>query len=243
MHSMIPKSRLRTHAKGQNDHVDAWLISYADLITLLFMVFVILVSITSAKPNHSSVATRGEPEHPYLQHRSGSLELGTPFDEAYRIIAGIVATHQADQSIALEKTDHSVIIDLSVTKFFEQGSADIPLGQLPLLQLIANALKTHMVANSIIEVEGHTDDAPPIGSPFANDWELSSMRAARIASQLAQAGIDPTSLRATGYAGNHPLVPNKDLAGHDIAKNHERNQRMIIKLEMNPDLAPPKLIP
>jgi len=235
---MLPKSRVARPVNGQTDHIDAWLISYADLITLLFMVFVIFVSVSSAKSGSGTSASHGEPPHPILQKLSGTLALGTPFDETYRALSGIVTSNHADQDIAVEKTTHGVTIDLSVTQFFKPGSAEIPPEQLPLLHLIAQTLKEHMTGNNIIEVEGHTDDAPPENSPFANDWELSSMRAARITSQLADDGIDPASLRATGYAGNHPLVPNKDSAGHIIPRNKERNQRIIIRLESIPEVAP-----
>ena len=229
--SSRPKSTRRRHVKGQDDHVDAWLMSYADLITLKVMLFVIFVSISVSKHEHPSEFTRGELEHPYLQKESGTLALGTPYDEAYRTLLGIVLSGSADQHIAVEKTSHSLSIDISAVQFFDEGSADIPGGQLPLLKAIAHSLKVGTLIQDNIEVEGYTDDETLKKSKFANNWELASMRAARIVVLLAGEGIDPARLRATSYAGNHPVVPNKDAAGNPILENRKRNQRVVITVE------------
>src|SRR4051812_28542138 len=118
----FPKAKVKRHVKGQVDHVDAWLMSYADLITLLFMMFVIFVSISISHKDHTVSVSRGEPEHPYLKHLSGTLELGTPYDETYRTLVGLVVTNEADQHIAVEKSAHGVQVDMSSLYFFEPGT-------------------------------------------------------------------------------------------------------------------------
>lgn len=227
---MRPKTFIRKHAKGQDDHVDAWLMSYADLITLLFMLFAIFVSASVAKHGHPSLA-RGEPEHPYLQARSGTLALGTRFDEAYRTLAGTVTSFSADQYIAVEKIDRGITIDMSSLRFFARGSADIPTEQLPVLRALAQGLKNNLQDGDTIEVEGYTADEPVRNSPFANNWELSAMRAARITAVLIAEGVDPARLHTLSYADNHPLVPNVDARGNAIPDNRNRNQRVVIRVQ------------
>ena len=61
-----PRTFLQKHVKGQADHIDAWLISYADMITLLFIVVVIAIPVTMKKRNENPDAPRGEPVHPYF---------------------------------------------------------------------------------------------------------------------------------------------------------------------------------
>jgi len=228
---MLPKSHLRKHVKGQADHADAWLMSYADLITLLFMLFVIFVSVSVTKNSDSKVITHGEPEHPHFENRSGTLALGTKYDEAYRTLVGVVVTSQADQYIAVAKTERGITIDISASHFFDSGTADIPLYQLPVLKALLHTLKGRGLEGSVISVEGHTNDEPLRNSRFANNWELSAMRATQIVRMLIDDGMDPALLRAVSYGGNRPLVPNKDIAGTPISENRNRNQRIVIRVE------------
>lgn len=221
--SMLPgRSR---HIKGQADHVDAWLMSYADLITLLFMLFVILISISVQRQNQISGTHHGEPEHPAGLHKSGTLELGTPFDEAYRTLVGTVMSHDADQYVSLQKTGRGVSVDISAPRLFEDGSAVLSPQQLTFLRALAKTLKEHSAEHDAIEVEGHTDGGR------GNDWSLAALRAASIVELFQDEGLDPASLRATSYAGARPLVPNFDASGKPIADNQARNQRIIIRLE------------
>src|SRR4051812_27987024 len=110
--------RRRQMAAAPADHVDAWLMSYADLITLLFMLFVLLVSLTATKHDRLPGIPKGEKPHPYLSEHSSLLPLGNPHDKIERSLTGIVATASADQDVAVEKSGHGVWIDLSSVTFF-----------------------------------------------------------------------------------------------------------------------------
>jgi chemotaxis protein MotB len=230
MATLLPKPNGK-FTKGQDDHVDAWLMSYADLITLLFIFFAIFFSASLTKHNEITALTRGEPEHPYVKPHYGPLALGTAFDEMYTGVMGAVVAHNVDPYVAVEKTSHSLSIDLSSLKFFIPGTADIPSEQLPALKNVAQALKSSDLSNTTIEVEGYTDDSPLENSPYANSWELAAMRATRVVGILINEGIDPTHLRAMSYANNRPVVPNDDYQGKPIPENRSRNQRVVIKVE------------
>ena len=154
--------------------------SYADMITLLFMLFAVYVSLSASKHDHARPA--GEPPHPWVTEHFGMLPLGLPHDTIYASLTGIVFSNHADQSIAVEKTPRGVLLDLSAVQFFGYRSADIPADQLPLIKNIVHEFKTSMLPGDTIEVEAYTDNAPLENSPFANNWELSAMRAALPAS-------------------------------------------------------------
>jgi chemotaxis protein MotB len=215
----------RRHAKGQGDHVDALLMSYADLITLLFMMFVIFVSVSVSRNGNPLGLNRGEPPRPAGQKTSGTLELNTPFDEAYRMLVGFVVSHHADQAVAVEKTGSFVSVDLSAVEFFEKDSASINAAQAPALYEMARIILAAMSEGSRVAVEGHADPG------VHNGWTLPALRAARVAELLQQAGVDPARIRATNFAGTRPIVPSRDPAGNAIRENQLRNQRIIIRLE------------
>lgn len=217
------------------DHVDAWLMSYADMITLLFIVVVIAIPVSMNTNKKPTEASYGEPEHPYyLSNHSGLLAVNSTYDEAYRSLVGTIIKNNADEDISIEKTRNSISLDISVPFIFENESADIRPEQITLLKSLVSSIKTNIPKESSIVVEGYMDDRPLENSVFANKWELSSMQAARIAGVLVESGIDSTKLRLTSYAGNAPIVPNLDNSGKPIEKNRLRNQRVVIKIEVPP---------
>jgi|CXWL01.1.fsa_nt_gi chemotaxis protein MotB len=227
-----PRTFLQKHVRGQADNIDAWLISYADMITLLFIVVVIAIPVAMNKNNTNPDAPRGEPEHPYyISDHSGLLSVNTTYDEAYRSVSGIIINNSADEDIAVEKSKHGMWLDISVPFIFEDGSADIREEQIPFIKSLVRSIKNNIPENAKLEIEGYTDDKPLENSIFANKWELSSLQTARIASLLIAGGIDSKSLRITSYAGNAPIVPNVDGFGKPIDKNRIRNQRVVIRVE------------
>jgi chemotaxis protein MotB len=222
------RARFRRKNHGPADHADAWLMSYADMITLLFMLFVVAASVTLSKHGTDS---HGEPDHPYfLSNHSGLLSLGTPYDELYRSLEGVVASRNADQAVAVEKNSDGLWMDMSSVQLFRAGTAEIPAAQMPFVQMIARTLKNTMPPESRIDVQGYTDDTPPVAGGVADNWELSALRAARLVKLLVQEGVNPALLHASGYGDTHPIVPNSDEAGNAIAQNHLRNQRMVIRV-------------
>lgn len=228
---MLPKIARR--GKEKDDHVDAWLMSYADLITLLFIFFVIFVGTTyttRTKPNESAPIAREQPANPYKERSFGLLNLANPFENVYQALSGVVDATSEQKNISVERTDRGVWIDISAFSLFAEGSADIGNAQMPLLQTVARAIAANSV-NANIEVQGYTDDAPPAHSVYANNWELAAMRAARVANWLAVEGVDPARISAVSYGPNKPVVPNADAAGKPIDENRSRNQRIVIRME------------
>ena len=215
-------------------HLDAWLISYADLITLLFMLFVIIVSVSVVKDKTSSIPSQGELAYGTYKDRSGMLALGTPFDEPYRNLLGMVTSLHADQNIAVSKSTQGVWLDISSASLFEKDSVDLNISQKALLKSIAHVLHDSMNGHYLVEVEGHTDDAAPNAEYYSDNWDLAARRAARVVAALAEEGIDPSRLSAVSYGSARPLVPNFDSAAKPIEKNRMRNQRIVIRLMQPP---------
>ncbi|WP_279480977.1 peptidoglycan -binding protein [Aureimonas sp. SK2] len=78
--------------------------------------------------------------------------------------------------------------------------------------------------NWIIRVDGHTDNVPITGGRFADNWQLSTARAAAVVRFLVEAGVPANRLAATGFGEFQPLV-----AG-DTPEARARNRRIELKL-------------
>ena len=72
-------------------------------------------------------------------------------------------------------------------------------------------------------VEGHTDSGVLRGGIYRDNWGLSAMRAAAVASYMEIAGgFDPLKLQAVGYSSTQPIVPN------DTSEHRALNRRVEI---------------
>lgn len=207
------------------ENLDAWLMSYADMITLLLAFFVIFVATSEPKQDRLAAATKG------MKEKFGTVSLDSPFTSVYRNLTGIVASNEADRNVAVEKTARGLKVELSSLYFFEGDTADIPESQMPLLRQIAESLKSGELTHTTIEVEGHTDNLPINSHEFSTNWELAASRATRIVRLLIDEGVQPTRLRATSFAETKPTVPNEDARGNPIPQNRARNQRVVIRVE------------
>ena len=96
---MIPRKH---HAAEEN--VDSWLMSYADMITLLLCFFIIYVSTSEPRQDRFAAATKG------FHQQFGTIHLDSPYDGIYRDILCTVASHNADQNISVEKTPKGIRI-------------------------------------------------------------------------------------------------------------------------------------
>jgi flagellar motor protein MotB len=113
------------HKHRPEENVDSWLMSYADMITLLCMFFVIFVSATYSHYSKPHAPTYGEPEHAFLEERSGALSTKTVFERTYKDLVGVVAERSADESVAVEKNPEGIGIDMAGSLLFAPGSASI----------------------------------------------------------------------------------------------------------------------
>lgn len=108
---------------------------------------------------------------------------------------------------------------------FALGSADISrLGQ-RIVRAVASILDE--VPNEVI-VEGHTDDLPLQRRDGYDNWNLSTDRSVAVLQLLADNGVGPQRLIASGYGEHRPRVPN------DSRRNRALNRRVDVVLVANP---------
>lgn len=217
---MIPK-----RPPPQEHNVDSWLMSYADMITLLLGFFIIFVSVSEPKKDRLTELTEG------MAHQFGSVSLATPFEGVFRSLQAVVESQQMLKDVAITKTQTSIETELSTLAFYEPNSAEFKADKVPILQELAESLKGAQFFEYHLTVEGHTSDVPVEESTYPSNWELSSARAAHLVRFFIENGLQASRMRAIGYAGTRPKVPNLDIHKNAIPENREKNQRVVIKLE------------
>ncbi|CAB3752727.1 motility protein B [Burkholderia puraquae] len=197
-----------------------WLISYADLITTLMVLFLALYVLQLAKYNaldarYQTLARHAES----VAGASASAAAAVTAEHAPPWLA-LLDSLKSNGRISLVKAPHGVEIGIDAKVLFNVGDARLLPDSSPVLNQIAQALSDH--ATGDILVEGHTDSVPIANAKYESNWELSSARAGSVVRYLTERGVAPHRLAAIGRADTQPLV-----AGDDAAAR-ARNRRVTI---------------
>ena len=187
-----------------------WVLTFADLMALLFSFFALLTALSTAPKNCNGLAKY--------------------FEENRRLY----------QNFELRNSKLECVITLPSDFLFRSGEDALQRRALrrlePLFQRV-KTLKEH--ERDLILVEGHTDNVPIRTRRFPSNWELSSARATNVAAFLRRVGLPEERLSIRAYADQRPRVPYDDelgqrLRGRQLRAARERNRRVEIILANPP---------
>jgi len=220
---------------AEHDNADRWLLTYADLITLLLGLFVILYAVSSlnaSKYNEITTAFKkifgvgkAQNQGGILPHLPIPSESGSEDKSLFALMDRISSSLKeygegSHASVQMEVTERGLVIHLSEQLFFDSGQADIKLDAKRSLDQVAHSL---LEIPNDIRIEGHTDNVPIHTFEFPSNWHLSTERAVNTAMYLIDRHGFPTKrLSVAGYSEYRPLVAN------DTAVHRARNRRVDI---------------
>jgi chemotaxis protein MotB len=208
-----------------------WLVTYADLITLLMVLFLMLFSSSQIQKEKliaiSDSLRRSLHKDAEMGSSAGAALLSVPQRER-TLAASAEAFEEAvkalglDKSISVSTDERGTVIAIVDAVFFDSGSAVIKPKTLPVLREVGLFCKE---TGSEIRVEGHTDNQPIENNPkMRSNWQLSALRATEVVEYFIQLGMNPRRVGAVAFADTRPLVPNTTEA------NRARNRRIEIVL-------------
>jgi chemotaxis protein MotB len=241
---MTPRPGRRKSA--EHAHLDRWLVSYADFITLLFAFFVVLYASSRSDQQKQTEISRS------IQSAFAALGL-FPSSLPSEQHSGEVA----DSRDPVAPVNVILGDDLSASPAVQQDLARL---QARLTGLLSSQIAEHVVALRLgrdglvislreagfydsgsaiphpqsrgaldqiagvlggtpydLRIEGHTDNVPIHTAQFSSNWELSTARATELArSFIVDHGIVPARLSAAGYAEYHPVASNDTREGRSL---------------------------
>jgi len=207
------------------ENVDSWLMSYADMVTLLMCFFIIFVSVSEPRKERLSLLSSG------MGGKFGTVDMSTPFNGVMRALQGVIETNQSFHDMAVESNEKSVFIEISSKALFKPNSAEFAEAKLSLLNETIATLKAVDFLDYRLIVEAHTSDELPQSGLYETNWDLSSAQAARVVRAFVEQGTRPQDIQAVGLADSQAKAPNLDQNNQPISANRERNQRIVVKLE------------
>ncbi len=224
--------------QAPHENHDRWLVSYADFITLLFAVFVLLYAISNQAGSRRQVILESMVSELGARPHRGGLrpdagmsgnkpsadqivtvrELGVVMEHLQKAIAKF-----PNSGVTVTMDPRGLVVSLSAARFFASGDDQISAGQLPVLATIVEMISR--LPNQM-EIDGFTDRVPIHNDRFRDNWELSAARAATVLRYLlADSPIDPEHLAIAGYGPYRPVGDN----GTETGRALNRRVEIIIK--------------
>lgn len=221
---------------------ERYIITYADLITLLLGLFVILYAASQVDlGKYREVAQAlvryfnpGAAPMPLEQRGQALLpsEEGIPqpilprsayqsVDEWIQQTERLFKPYVEKGMLEIERTAEGAVVRVAEALLFESGKAELQPQSLPVLDTLASLLRN---VPYLISVDGHTDSIPIRTLRYESNWHLSTARALTVAYHLMQRGVPESQLAVRGFGPQRPIAPNSTPEGR------ARNRRVEIVL-------------
>ncbi|MBI3444371.1 MAG: flagellar motor protein MotB [Magnetospirillum sp.] len=206
--------------KENKEAAEDWLLSYADMITLLMAFFIILVSMSKIDKNKYEQVQTG------MAKDIGNREVTKPLQDMKTELLGQVAGAGVDDSVDVGKDDKGIVLNLASGTMFKPGSAEIRPEILPLMKDITGTLNQKRFLNYQVEIQGHTDDTQIKTPQYPSNWDLSAARALSTLKLFQELGIATSRMKIAAMAENAPRVPNRSDTGKAYPENQAINRRV-----------------
>jgi len=220
-------------SEEEKENSERWLLSYADFITLMFALFVVLWAIKQDDVKKfdeiaqvfqtifqganmgyvidmaNSKGTKGEmlegkqQEDPSKTLRQKRNTLQTQLE--YRL-KNVMPQNQ----YKVTEVQEGIKITLFSDTFFAPGSPEVNPEAVPFIGKIAEGVKG---LPNAIRIEGHTDGSVVEGQRFSKEWQLSTERALSVLNLLFSYGYPEEKASVAGYGSTRPVATNSTPEG------------------------------
>ena len=211
-----------------------WLLTYADMITLMLALFIILFAMSSVnrvkfQQFAHDVSGGFDNQWAVNQPPNGGENGQQTFSSSSTIpsiqkeLQRYVDRNHLQSRVQIHMDHRGLVITLLSDKsYYDSGSAELR----PDAKKILDEVDVFLRKNSnLIRVEGNTDNVPIATASFPSNWELSTARAVNVVRYLVeQDHLNPTRISAAGYGQYRPRTDNS------TPEKRQENRRVDIVL-------------
>lgn len=213
-----------------------WLLTYADLITLLLVFFIVIAAISN--PEKKKIESLGvaftrifgvfpSGSKSHFQGMGGGKGL-LPYSRPSQDVSLKLMSHLeaiGSKGVNVETKRKMVVIRISGLILFPPNEATLLPGSREVLDRMGTFL--NLIPNKFT-VTGHTDPTPSTSPRYPTNWELSTGRAMTVGHYfLDNHKVDPSRLTISGRAENEPLTFEQLEGGDEV----HRRVDILIDLE------------
>jgi chemotaxis protein MotB len=222
----------------------AWVVTFADMVTLLMVFFILLFTIGSIEEEKwrqvkSSLRDAfGQEDIPEAGTREGvdvikeqvidkvtvhavdevGAMVAKELEEIASEVEDFIFKNKLAGKVDVSSDERGAIITLSDTVIFPPGKSSMTYAGDEIIKQVFDILQQFSYQ---VKIEGHTDNAPIKTERFPSNWELSASRAAEVARKLVKAGFNPSQLSIEAFSQYQPKVPNDSWQGRAINRRIE----------------------
>lgn len=143
--------------------------------------------------------------------------------EMYEQVSEEVESYTIDDRVQLDYNYQYVELDMNGALLFDTGEAELKEESYIFMDKIGKILEQYK--DSIIEIEGHTDNVPIHTSKYESNRYLSTARATNVYEYLMEhANLIDSNIKVAGYGESRPAASN------DTPEGRAKNRRVVIKI-------------
>jgi len=227
-------------------NLERWLFSFAVFVTLLFIFFLILFSMSAVdaqkfqalKESFSEVTgsgaslvmpAPGSTTTPSTDRNTGKTREKNriaaeqeKFEEIKEKMEQYTQAKGLDKNVKVNMDQNGINVTITGTILFANGDATL---QPQAKQIVKDMFQFINSIDNPIRIEGHTDNVPIHTAQYPSNWELSAARSMNLVRYLAEEyNMKPARLSGAGYGEYHPVAPN------NTPENRAKNRRVEIMI-------------
>ncbi|NLY80968.1 MAG: flagellar motor protein MotB [Lysinibacillus sp.] len=246
----------KARKKKNEGHIDeSWLLPYADLLTLLLALFIVLFA--SSTVDQEKLEKMSQVFNEIFSGGAGFMQHSSVLENPTAVMDGIDSAHLAyikdqeqlkeiqqsmDNFIAVNEledtfstrmTDEGLLLTIRDSILFDPGKAVIKPENIPIAEELSTLLELDPAR--YIVITGHTDNVPQNSPEFRSNWELSVMRAVNFLKLIIDSNpnLDPKYFSAKGYGEYNPIATN------DTVEGRAQNRRVEVLIQQLVDEVEP----
>lgn len=236
----------KTRHKKHENHIDeSWLVPYADILTLLLALFIVLFA--SSSVDQEKLQKMSQVFSAIFESGTGVMEYANPVEsmdaqleelkkssyeqdqeqlaEAQARVEELIAVNELENQLETQMTSEGLLITIRDSILFASGSADINPEYATVAGELAEILAFNPARNVVIT--GHTDNVPMNTAEFASNWELSVIRAVNFLKIIVDTNpnLESKYFSVKGFGEFSPIASN------DTAEGRAKNRRVEVLVQ------------
>jgi chemotaxis protein MotB len=248
----------KKNAEAEKENSERWLLTYADMITLLMLFFIVLYSMSQtdvakftqlsqvletvfsggswgifdSKPNANGKEVFDSGKGLLRTADKNPLvknKQPAKKKKTYNQVITELQPYIKADKIRVVSTETGITISLNSDLFFDPGSAQIVTENTAVLDSVANVLRG---LDNNIRIEGHTDNQPITAThpQYRSNWELSSQRSINILEYFETKSVPSKNMSAVAFGSTRPIEDN------NIPEGRAYNRRVDVVIVDEPGL-------
>ncbi len=222
--------RRRLEPETGKENSDRWMLTYADMITLLLALFIIMYGMSSVDSQKVKEMSQGLEQA--LNHGTSKTQVGgvgsvssDNLEKVYKSLQAYIKERDLEQTIDVTSSGATITIRMKDKMLFKPDTAELLPGSKPVIEEIARTLEAIYPDINHITITGNTAD---LGNRDAyneaDSWQLSVNRAVTVLNHMTSIGLEADKMSIEGNSHYNPIASN------DTEEGRAKNRRVEITI-------------